>query len=309
MRAWTHTQIDQILAFFGSDEEHAVIDVDLAAVTAPKREPGAALITTLGLAASLLLVAGASVAGQARIVTLAPHLTELAYSAGLGDKLVGVVEYSDYPPEAAALPSIGNAFRFDMETIMVLGATRALAWDGGTPQAVGLQLEALGVEVTWIRTRSLDDIVAALLELADLASDSARGQAAARSLEKALTERREAGMEPRGSAFYQVSARPLYTLGSRHVINEVLALCGLENLFADLDIEAAVVDLEAVLARQPDWIIVSEESSAGSMSPTWKAHGFSPRDLLVVDPTVLIRPTPRIIQGIELLCAMTAPDT
>ncbi len=275
-------------------------------MTAPKKGSRAALISSLGLAAGLLLIASASMSGQARIVTLAPHLTELAYSAGLGDKLVGVVEYSDYPPDAAELPSIGNAFRFDMETIMVLGATRALAWEGGTPQAVGRQLEALGVEVTWIQTRSLDDITAALLKLAELASDASSGQAAAKTLEQALTERRETEIEPRGSAFYQVSSRPLYTLGSRHVINEVLALCGLENLFSDLDIEAAVVDLEAVLARQPDWIIVSEESGNPTRPSPWQARGFPAQRLLKLDPSVLIRPTPRIIEGVDMLCRLTA---
>lgn len=265
------------------------------------------MIHALSVVAGLLLFACTGMAEQARIVSLAPHLTELAYSAGLGDKLVGVVEYSDYPPEAAKLPSIGNAFRFDMETIMVLGATRALAWEGGTPQAVGQQLEALGVEVTWIRTRSLDDIVAALLELADLASDASVGQTAAASLQQALTERRETEIEPRGSAFYQVSARPLYTLGNRHVINEVLALCGLENLFADLEIEAAVVDLEGVVARQPDWIIISEESGNRTVTNLWQARGFPARRLLTLDPSVLIRPTPRILEDVDLLCELTAP--
>ena len=276
-------------------------------MTASKRGTRAALISALGLVAGLLLIASVSVAEQARIVSLAPHLTELAYSAGLGDKLVGVVEYSDYPPEAAALPSIGNAFRFDMETIMVLGATRALAWEGGTPQAVGQQLEALGVEVTWIRTRSLDDIVTALLELTDLAGDPGPGRAAASALEQALQERRDIQMAHRGSVFYQVSALPLYTLGSRHVINEVLALCGLENLFADLDIEAAVVDLEAVLARQPDWIIISEEYGNRTRANPWQARDFPARRLLTLDPGVLIRPTPRILEGVDLLCELTAP--
>ena len=92
----------------------------------------AALVLLLGLWA---IAANASQAPE-RIVSLAPHLTELAFDAGLGDQLVGVVAYSDYPPEAQALPEIGDAFRFDLETLLRLDTQLALAWAGGTPISV-----------------------------------------------------------------------------------------------------------------------------------------------------------------------------
>ena len=71
-----------------------------------------------------------------RIITLAPHLTELVYAAGAGDRLVGVVEYSDFPPQAENLPRVGDSFRLDHERVASLAPDLVLVWRSGTPLAV-----------------------------------------------------------------------------------------------------------------------------------------------------------------------------
>src|SRR5690625_7947846 len=122
-----------------------------------KSEPVGLLVRLALSGFALALLVCSSVAagdGQMRTVTLAPHLTELVYEIGAQDHLVGVVEWSNWPEEAKALPRIGSAFRFDMEAILSLEAELALAWSGGTPAAVGQQLEKLGIEVLWLQTRS-----------------------------------------------------------------------------------------------------------------------------------------------------------
>ncbi|MBY6204043.1 cobalamin-binding protein [Halomonas denitrificans] len=246
-------------------------------------------------------------AAAPRIVSLAPHLTELAFDAGAGDRLVGAVEWSDHPAAARELPRIGDAFRFDAETILSLGATDAIAWEGGTPISSRRQLEALGLSVHSIETRTLDEIGEALRALGRLAGTSAAADAAAGRYRERLERLRS---NPRRGApitvFYQVSRRPLFTLGGRHVFNEVLALCGARNVFADLDVEAAAVGIESVVDAAPDVILVGADRRPAEASAAWASRTGIPAvrcgRVLEVDADTLVRPTTRLLEGAEALC-------
>ncbi len=260
--------------------------------------------------AGLLLLVGCPVWAEERprVISLAPHLTELVFAAGVGETLVGTVDWSDYPPEAAELPIIGDAYRYDLEAILGLDPDYVLAWRGGSPTAAVERVGDLGIEIIWIETRSLDDIAVALETLGDRLGAANAGQQAADRLRSQLAEMEadDTG-EAKRPVFYQVSARPLYTLGGRHVINEVLALCGMQNIFADLDTEAAVVDREAVLAAEPELIIASEENNNDDPLAPWRNTRLveeSLTELHKVEPTLLVRPTPRIVEGIEFVCSL-----
>ncbi len=263
----------------------------------------------LGLLIMLGLLSGGIRANEQATVSLAPHLTELVFAVGAEDRLVGVVAHSDYPPEALKLPVIGDAFRFDLERILELQAELALAWRGGTPPAVAEQLEQLGIEVVWIDTRTLDQIAIALETVGEALGEAQAGQAAARQFRSALDNASQAENPQQAPirVFYQVSARPLYTLGGRHVINEVLTRCNMTNVFESLDIEAAVVDREAVLAAAPDLIIAGAAPGQDDVLNAWRSSTLVERKqtaLHSVNPELLIRPTPRIIEGINHLCAL-----
>jgi len=264
-------------------------------------------------AATASLLASAAWAGPAepRFISLAPHLTELAYASGIGDRLVGVVEWSDYPEAARQLPRIGDAFRFDLEAILRLGTSDALAWQDGTPQAAIDALERLGIEVHSIRTRSLIEIGAALRQIGDLGGKAQRGADAEQEFRtrlEAFPRHSDAQHEPAPiRLLYQVSDRPLFTLGGRHVINDVLGLCGAVNVFDDIDAAALTIDFEAALARAPLAIVAgSPESDPGALR-AWQASSSTPAarcgHLLAVDPELLVRPTPRILEGAVRLCS------
>ena len=255
------------------------------------------------------IAAETSEQARPRIVSLAPHLTELAFDAGIGDALVGVVEWSDYPAAAASLPRIGDAFRFDLEQILQLDATHALAWGGGTPSAAIAGLEALDVTVEVIEISTLDQIAAAIERLGALGGRPDKASASAADFRARLARfrtRHPPGRAPT-SIFYQVSERPLFTLGARHVINEVLALCHGVNVFEDLDTEAASVDLEAVLARDPRAILIGGGDGTADPETLWASfqdlHAVACDNILHVDPALLVRPTPRVLDGAGQLCA------
>lgn len=242
-----------------------------------------------------------------RVIALAPHLAELAFAAGGGEALVGTVAWSDYPSEAAALPVIGDAFRLDLERIVELDPDLALAWTGGTPEAAARRLETLGIEVIWIQIRTLDDIGAALIELGKRLGRPEQAGKAAHDYRSALAARPGPTSTAPQPAFYQVSERPLYTLGGRHILSEVLERCGARNIFANLDAEAVAVDLETVLARQPQVIIAGTEPGGADPLARWRRdRDYLPAQLtlIAVEPDTLIRPTPRIIEGIDLLCRL-----
>ncbi|MDX1625252.1 MAG: helical backbone metal receptor [Wenzhouxiangellaceae bacterium] len=248
---------------------------------------------------------GDAVTVPPRVVALAPHLAELAFTAGGGDRLVGTVEWSDWPAAAQRLPRIGDAFRLDVERIVELQATDALAWGGGTPPAAVEQLRALGIDVHVIETRTLAQIAEALLHLGELLGSEAEAARAAEAFEQRLAAFERNEPEPR-TIFYQVSRRPLFTLGGRHVINEVLALCGARNPFADLDVEAAVVDPEAVLRVDPWAIVAGDVVGVDGELADWREvtelRAVACGRLDLVDPALLVRPTPRILDGAEALC-------
>jgi len=249
-----------------------------------------------------------------RVITLAPHLTELVFAAGAGDRLVGVVDYSDYPPAAAEIPSIGDAFRFDLERIMLLSPDLALAWRGGTSPQAAAGLSEMGVEILWLETRTLEDIGSALVIIGQRLGNDGGGEQAKRAFLAGLQDlqsRYAQLQEQQRRTFYQVSARPLFTLGARHVINEVLAFCGLENIFAGLDIEAAVVDEEAVIAARPEIIIAGQNPGQADPLARWRRNTLLNHQRLqlhAVDASLLVRPTPRIVEGIEALCLLTATE-
>jgi iron complex transport system substrate-binding protein len=242
-----------------------------------------------------------------RVVALAPHLTELAYAAGVGESLVGAVEYSDWPAEARALPRVGDAFRFDLEKIVDLDADLALAWTGGTPEAVESRLDDLGIELLWIETGSLAQIASALEILGErLGAPESGRRAAERFRDRLASLGRDRSRQRPVRIFYQVSKRPLYTLGSRHVINEVFERCGATNIFSDLDREAATVSVESVLARSPDMVIAGREEGASDPLARWRDSGLLGADvsMAVVDASLLVRPTPRIVEGVRRVCRL-----
>ncbi|MDT8437685.1 MAG: cobalamin-binding protein [Wenzhouxiangellaceae bacterium] len=261
------------------------------------------------LAGLLAMTAAAQTRPPERWISLAPHLTELVFAAGAGERLVGVVEWSDFPAAATELPRIGDAFRFDFERILRLQATHALAWAGGTPGPAIERLRELGLTVKVIETATLDAIGVALETLARRADDPAPGLLAAQRYRAELDRlRTRSHAKPKPvRLFYQVSPRPLFTLGGGHPVNEVFALCGATNVFADSGARALNIDVETLLARDPDAIVLGREPTRVEPElPPWRdlpgLRAARCEQVLAIDPDFLVRATPRMLEGAKLLC-------
>jgi iron complex transport system substrate-binding protein len=252
-------------------------------------------------------------AGPARrIVTLAPHLAELLYSAGAGDRLVGVVEFTDYPEAARRLPRIGDAFHADYERIAELHPDLVLAWGSGTPPETLERLRSLGYRVVALEPASLEDVAAHLRVIGELAGTGVVAEQAAHDFSVRLETLR---VRYRGASrlrvFAQLSNRPYVTITDRNFLGQAIELCGGDNVFGGLPGLTAVVTPEAVLSAAPQVIVASDVSSGNGASAEalapWQRWPDVPavRDgnLFLVDADLLSRPGVRILDGVEKICA------
>lgn len=257
------------------------------------------------LAAALAGAASPREGHPERVVTLAPHLAELVYAAGAGDRLVGVSAWTDHPPAAAKLPRVGDAFRLDMERLTVMDPELILAWAEGTPRELVARLEELGFPVLEISTAGVSDVAAALRLIGRRLGTEETAEAAALTYLAAL-DRAVAGRDTgrRLRVFYQIGARPLYTINGEHYISELIRLCGGRNVYSDLEGLAPVVTVESVLARDPEVILAAGDDPAvlagwqGWQSLTAVRTG----NLRLVPADTLVRPSPRLARGAEDIC-------
>jgi iron complex transport system substrate-binding protein len=243
-----------------------------------------------------------------RIVALAPHLTELVYAAGAGEKLVGVARHSDYPAVAARVPQVGDAVRVDAEAILALKPDLVLAWRSGNPPAEVGRLEQIGLPVLVTEPARLADIPRLLRAIGTLAGTGGHAQMAATDFEGEIHALRERYAKARRiRVFYVIWHKPLLTVNGTHLISEIISLCGGENVFADLGQLTPNVTLEALIAARPAAILGGASAGgAKGFAEQWRATAVPPlRDLPAhyIDPDLIQRPTPRIVGGVKAVCS------
>lgn len=250
-------------------------------------------------------------APASRIITLSPHLTELVFTAGAGDRLVGVVEYSDYPDAALGLARVGDAFRLDFEAIAELSPDLVLAWESGTPRDVRGRLRDMGIRVVSLDAAGLDSIAAQLVSIGSLAGTSAIADTAAAAYRERLGHlRRRYADAAILRVFYQISMQPLFTISGAHVISEAIEVCGGRNVFAEVRNLSPAVSLEAVIAARPDVIVAGDDNSAKDarekLRAQWSGWTSIPAvrtdSLYIVDADLMHRPTTRILDAVADLC-------
>jgi iron complex transport system substrate-binding protein len=242
-----------------------------------------------------------------RIVSLAPHATEMLFAAGAGDRLVGVLAPADWPPEASHIPRVGTAAGIDLERILALRPDLAVVWPYLAPaQIERLRAMSIPIFVSDPRTpAAIADELERLGALAGTPEAAARAAASFRARLAAL-DSRERGVA-KLTVFYEIWNRPLYTVGGRHLITAAMALCGGENVFGALSAPAPAVSVEEVLAARPEAIVAGTDRAVRpDWLDEWKRWKSLPAvatdNLFVVDANLLHRAGPRFAAGVEQLC-------
>lgn len=243
-----------------------------------------------------------------RIVSLAPHVTEMIYAAGAGEALVGAVDYSDHPPAAKALPRVGSYTRADLEAVVAQQPDLVIGWRSGNPPAQIDRLRALGIPVYVNESRALTDVARTLRQIGRLAGTETRANAAADAFEARMAAlRTRYAARPSVGVFYQIWNQPLMTINGEHLISDAIRLCGGRNVFDDLALLAPKIGVEAVLVADPEVIVAS---GMGESRPEWldawrawpQLIAVQRDNLFFIPPELIQRHTPRILDGATRLC-------
>ena len=243
-----------------------------------------------------------------RIATLSPGATELVFAAGAGDRVVAVVNYSDYPPAALKLPLVGNHTRIDLEALLALKPDLVITWLTGNPPAQMEMLQALGLPMFAIEPRTFDGVSDVIEQLSILAGTEQQGFAEAERFRAgiaAITEQYRHA-EPI-SVFYQVWETPLMTINNDHLIGKVLQLCGGVNVFGDMPRLVPRIGAEVVLEADPHAILTgSVDSASDNQLDHWKSYAnmsaVAKNNLFFVPASPISRPTPRLLEASRDIC-------
>ncbi|HCI46032.1 MAG TPA: cobalamin-binding protein [Rhodospirillaceae bacterium] len=243
-----------------------------------------------------------------RIATLSPGATELAFAAGAGDKVVAVVNYSDYPEAALKLPLVGNHTRIDLEALLALKPDLVITWRTGNPPAQMEMLRALGLPMFAIEPRTFEGVSKVIEQLSTLAGTEQEGFAEAERFRKGIAkiaeQYRDAEPVP---VFYQVWQTPLMTINDDHLIGKVVQLCGGVNVFGDMPRLVPRISAEVVLEADPHAIITgSVEGIEDNQLDRWKSYtgmtAVAKNNLFFVPASPISRPTPRLLEASRDIC-------
>ncbi|WP_244116523.1 cobalamin-binding protein [Burkholderia gladioli] len=285
------------------------------ASVASASSPAVASATSATNAITVIDDAGRTVTLSAparRVISVAPHATELLYAAGGAAAMVGAVSYSDYPEAARALPRVGDNRSLDLERIVALKPDLIVVWRHGNADRQTAQLAALGIPLYFSEPKRLDEVAVSLDKLGRLLGTRAQADRTAADYRQRIAAlRARYAARPPVTVFLQIWDRPLTTLNGAQIVSDVLRLCGGRNVFAALQPVAPTVSDEAVLAADPEAIVATAQGATASDASLpslerwrrWPSLAAVARsNLFAVDGDWLTRPTPRLALGAEQVC-------
>lgn len=255
--------------------------------------------------------AGASVTLQQparRIISMAPHITELLFAAGGGERVVGVMNFSDYPEAAKKIALVGSSSQLDMERVVALKPDLLVVWQSGNTARQLEQLRGLGIPIFYSEPQRLDEVASSVTRLGQLMGTSTTAQRVAADFRAKI-----ASLGARYSkrapvrVFYQIWDKPLYTLNGKHIVSDAIALCGGVNVFGKLAVKAPEVSIEAVIQEDPEAIFGGDQHDpADAGLNIWKPfprlQAVRQGNMFTLGGELLTRATPRMAEGAASLC-------
>lgn len=243
-----------------------------------------------------------------RVISLAPNLTELAYAAGMGPRMVAVTAYSDYPVAARKLPQVGDAFRLDWERLVAFRPDLVLAWRSSLSARDRAEFDRLRLKLLVLEPRRLDDIPRDLRLLGRIAGTEAAAEPVAQHFEAQRTalQQRYAG-RPVVRAYFQIAEAPLLTVNGAHIISDVLHLCGAENVFAAAPLLTPAISDEALVSARPQILfgIADTPQQQAQIRRQWRRlplPAVAQGHMAFVPFDFISRATPRLLQGAAQVC-------
>ncbi|MCW8900007.1 MAG: cobalamin-binding protein [Gammaproteobacteria bacterium] len=245
-----------------------------------------------------------------RIISLAPHITESLFAAGAGDKVIGAVSYSDYPEAAKKIPRVGGYPSLDVETILSLKPDLIVAWASGNNMKQVDKLAALGIPVFKSEPRYPLDIAKTIKHFGILAGTTEISTKASNEfIQHYMRLKKQYSNKTKIKVFYQFWNSPKMTINGKHLISKMINLCGGINVFAGLHSITPKVSVESVIATKTDVIIAGDKGENKSQwmsewAPWVQVPAVKNEQIYFIDPDLLNRAGPRILQGADQLCEL-----
>jgi len=251
-----------------------------------------------------------------RIICLAPNLMEIIFAIGLGDRVAGAVEFSDYPPEATTLPSVGRHDRPNLEKIISLNPDLVLM-GFGNPRELAPALRRSGIPVFGANPKSIEDLLGAINRLGDLCGAEHQARDLTGQMQQRLAEIKkqwQARASARPKVFIVIDQNPFWTAGNATLQDEILRAAGGDNIAASRASYFAF-SKEALLAAQPDYLLLparpgeAEKLKQNLLSQKDLAglEALRPENILVIDADSFSRPGPRVVAAVEQTYALLSP--
>ncbi|WP_137820087.1 cobalamin-binding protein [Pseudomonas sp. 2FG] len=255
----------------------------------------------------LLLALAWPAAAFERVVSLAPSLSEIMLELDAAGLLVGVLDGGERPAALAHLPSVGRYGQLELESLLALKPDLVLLWPGSISASQREQLKRFGIPLYEAEPHSLEALGQQVLELGRRLNRAQRAEQLAADFQARLSElRRRYRRAVPLRVFYQIWDTPLYTIGNRQIIGDALRVCGAENLFADLPLPAPQVSVEAVLARDPQVILLSSPGLAAAWQAWPQLTAVQRRQVWAIPDKGLERPSLQMLGATEKLCQLLA---
>ena len=239
-------------------------------------------------------------ASAQRILALTPHACEMLYAIGAGKQIVGAVSYCDYPAEAKKLPRIGSYERINVEAALRLKADMAVVM---SRNVVGVEmLEKMGIKIMVSNPGSFESMFEDMIKLGELTGESQTAKSLVNTLNKRLQKIRL--MErPETAVFYEVWHDPILTAGGPSFISDLIHAAGGRNVFAEINVETPHVNVESVIRAKPELIVIPlEKRNIQERRVFWEQWlGKDHVRFVAIDPDILHRPGPRLLDGLEAL--------
>lgn len=249
-----------------------------------------------------------------RIITLSPHLAEMVFSAGAGDKLVAVTAHSDFPEEAQKLPLVGDFNAINIEQLIALKPDLVLSWKSANRlqdyQKIQSLSAKLGFKLLETEIYQLSDIPKTIELIGQMAGTAEVAHQKSVELKALMSQlARSYQTKPTVSAFYQIWNRPLLTVGKNQFISQGLNLCGANNIFEDIERLSAQVSIQEVIRRNPDMILLGgnpafQKDWLNSWEKITVLNAVQQKTIFSLESDLYQRPTERFIRALKPLCQL-----
>ena len=216
-----------------------------------------------------------------------------------------MVEYSNFPARVSRIPRVGDAFRIDLESVIELQPDLVIAWKSGNPPSALQKLQQLGIKVWQLEITSPSEIADAVENIARAAGTENEGKLIARKLRSRLIKLQQDHADKTPVAFfYQVAARPLYTVNGQHIISRSLEICSGQNIFSDQPALAPQISRESVINADPQIKFAPEYAGETPALQAWqewpRLQAVEGGRLFYLPADEISQATPRLFDSIEL---------